>query len=103
MIEELREATNKANDEAKAKVKSTNEDFFNGDLFKTILFDFEKDAMDIAKRGGNSAPISNLKERFGVYCDLGYLYRVLVYAMEKSGYRHSPSIDSYFRFTWREE
>ena len=101
MIKKLRKISNEIHNEAKAKKESENKSFLNGDLFKTILADFEKDALNAAKLGYDIAFIHNLEKYFGTDYDLGYCHQILVYAMGKSGYRYSPS--SYAGFTWIEE
>ena len=101
-IEQLQAITKIANEKLELEQDIDNEEFFNGDLFKTILSDFEKNALEVAQRGESTAFI-RLDEYFN--CDIvqGNGESLLKYAMEKTGYMFSivTNIGGYtLGFSW---
>ena len=98
MAKKLREITNKVNNKIKSEQESANEDFLNSDLFKTILSDFEEEALCSAERGHSIVFIHNLDKYFGIRYDFGDCIQLLVYAMGKNGYEYLPG--SYGGFSW---
>jgi len=84
-IEQLQAITKIANEKLELEQDIDNEEFFNGDLFKTILSDFEKNALEVAQRGESTAFI-----RLDKYFDCDIVQsngeNLLTYAMKKTGY-----------------
>ena len=97
-IEQLRAITKIANEKLKLEQEVDNEEFFNGDLFKTILSDFEKDALEVAQEGKHFAFISIYKYVDGNYDPL--IEKMFIKAMERIGYRYLNG--TYMGFTWGE-
>ena len=100
--EELRTITKTANERLDIKQEIDYEEFFNGDLFKNILSDFEKDALIAAQRGKYSASI-----RLNKYFDCDSIQagdnNMLAHAMKKAGYNYlsESNIDGYTQnFSW---
>ena len=101
-IKQLQEITKIAKEKIKLEEEIDNEEFFDGDLFKTILSDFERNALEIAQRGESIALI-----RLDKYFDCDIVQsngeNLLTYAMKKAGYIPSfvTNVDGYaIGFSW---
>ena len=80
---ELRKITNSANEKLKREERIEQEKFLNGDMFKNILSAFEQNAFELAKEG-----------KFASYIKINkHFEKMLIYAMQKSGYSHIHTLD----------